>query len=290
MNLSAYLRLMRPTQWGKNAFVVAPLFFGLKLDQIAAIRSVLAALALFMLVSSITYVFNDLRDVAADRAHDVKRARPLAAGEVSVLGAWLLLAGLAVAAAGVYLLSGLPHGVLIPTLIYLGVNLAYSLGLKQVPLLEMFLVSSGFILRLVAGALAVGVVPTNWVVLVTALLALLLVVGKRRSDLASQQQLREFHAALRFYSVGSLDMMISILASGTIISYLMFSVSEHAVQHFGTEYIYVSTVFVLFGVLRYIQLVHDGAGADDPSTLAFRDRLLGLSIVGWLAVLYFLIY
>ncbi len=286
----AYLRLLRPYQWVKNGFVVAPLFFSLRLDQPPAIAASLTALLLFILVSSAIYVFNDIRDVEADRAHTIKRKRPLPAGDVPVAGAWTVLVLLIVGALLVGGLGGFSRGVLIALAVYVVVNLAYSLGLKQVPLLELFMVASGFIIRVVAGTLAVGVAPTQWVVIMTGLLALLLIVGKRRSDLHGQSDVQAHHTALRHYSVGSLDMMLSILASGTIIAYLLFCLSEHALEHFGTEYIYVSAAFVVFGVLRYIQLVHDGTGTDDPSSLAFRDRLLGLSILGWLAILYVLIY
>ena len=290
MTFWAYVRLLRPQQWAKNAFVVAPLFFSLRLQEPGALRNTTLALLLFVLTSSLVYIFNDLRDIDADRAHSVKRGRPLASGAVSVRGAWVLGSALLALIGGLLLVSGLGAGCMAALAVYVGVNVAYSLGLKQVPLLEMCMVASGFVVRLVAGCIAIGVEPTEWIVLNTALISLLLVVGKRRSDVVTQQAVHRHNAVLKAYSPGALDMMMSVLASGTVMTYILFTVSAHAVNHFGARYLYISSAFVVLGVLRYVQLAHDGQGTDDPSTLAVRDPLLRYCVLAWLIVLYLLIY
>lgn len=290
MVLMHYLRLIRPHQWPKNAFVIAPLFFSLKLSDMNALRASVLATIIFIVASSAVYVFNDLRDIDADRAHTVKKNRPLASGDVPIAGALVLLLGLVAAAAGLILVAGFSQWLVYAVVAYVAINVAYSLGMKQIPLLEMFMVASGFVVRLVAGCAAIGVVPTHWIVLNTALVSLLLVVGKRRSDAAGQRAVHRHHAVLREYSPGALDMMLAVLGSGTLMTYILFSVSDYASWHFGTSYLYTSSAFVILGVLRYIQLAHDGRGADDPSTLAARDPILRYCILAWLIVMYLLIY
>ncbi|MBI3992944.1 MAG: decaprenyl-phosphate phosphoribosyltransferase [Candidatus Lambdaproteobacteria bacterium] len=290
MKFWAYVRMLRPHQWAKNAFVVAPLFFSLRLQEPGALRNTALALLAFVLTSCAVYVFNDLRDIEADRAHSVKRHRPLASRAVPVGGAWLLGAVLVGLVLVLLPLSGLGRGFAATLAVYVAVNVTYSLGLKQVPLLEMAMVASGFVVRLVAGCLAIGVEPTNWIVLNTALISLLLVAGKRRSDVVAQQAVHRHNAVLKAYSPGALDLMMSVLASGTVMTYILFTVSAHAISHFGAPYLYISSAFVILGVLRYVQLAHDGQGTDDPSTLAVRDPLLRYCVLAWLITLYVLIY
>ena len=185
----ALIQLLRIRQWVKNGFVLAPMFFSSEMFHSTAVLRGLAAFVVFCLLSSAVYIFNDWRDLESDRAHLKKRSRPLAAGTVSVPTALSLVAALIAGAGILTILLDLPKGFSVTLAIYVAINVSYSLGLKQVPLLELFLVASGFMLRLLAGAYALQVQLSPWITIATATLALLVTVGKRRGDIAQQNDL-----------------------------------------------------------------------------------------------------
>lgn len=274
MKPTALVRALRPHQWVKNVFVLAALFFSageqgsLGEDLGAVLRTLLALLA-FCLGSSAIYLVNDVLDVESDRAHPTKRKRPIAAGEVSIPAA-LILSGACVAGAlslG-WLAGGRPPGVAAVVLGYMLLNLAYSLRLKHVVLLDAFSIAGGFILRVLAGGLAAGAQVSHWLFLCTLFLALFLALAKRRAESDLLGEARAGHrATLGEYDRGFLDQMVTVLAATTILCYAMYTVDEGTIARFGSDRLIWTVPFVVFGLGRYMLLVQTQRGGGSPTRI-----------------------
>lgn len=287
--MTALLELMRPRQWIKNGFVLAPLFFGANLLHRMAVLHALTAMAAFCLTSSAVYIFNDWRDMEADRQHALKRSRPLASGRVSVPVALAAMLVLLAGAAAIIVLGGLPPRFGLIITIYLAINLGYSLGLKQVGVIELFLVSSGFILRLLGGGIALAVVLSPWIVISTGTVALLVTTGKRRGDIAKGNDTQNARKSLAGYNLAFLDSVLSALAGATLVVYLLFCVSDYAVGRYG-HIVLVTAIPVAVGLLRYLQLIIVYEDGDSPSDLVLRDRGMLATVLIFVAIFAVLIY
>jgi 4-hydroxybenzoate polyprenyltransferase len=270
--VTALARSLRPSHWLKNGFVVAPaLFSGHALDAGALGRTAVAAGA-FCLAASAGYLVNDLLDREADRADPVKRMRPIAAGELSAGVA--LAAATALLAAAVAATTVLSRAVLLAMLAYLALTLLYSLALKAVPIVEAMVLAAGFVVRLAAGALAIPVAISHWLVICGFLLALLLAFGKRVPELR--------RPALRTpaYPESFLRAVVTLLAGTTLIAYVLYTVAPETVANIGSRRLLGTVPLVLFGVLRYLLLLHR-EGAQDPSATLLTDRPLLLTVIAW---------
>lgn len=270
--ITALVHSLRPRHWLKNGFVVAPaLFSGHALDPNGLGRAVLAAAA-FCLAASAGYLVNDVLDRDADRADAVKRERPIARGELSVPAALACAAALLLTAAA--LAAVLSRAVLLAMLTYGALTLLYSLALKAVPVLEAMVLAAGFVVRLAAGALAIPVVISHWLVICGFLLALLLAFGKRVPELR--------HPALRTpaYPESFLRAVVTLLAGVTLIAYVLYTVAPETVANIGSRRLLLTAPLVLFGVLRYLLLLHR-EGAQDPSAALLTDRPLLLTVLVW---------
>ena len=278
MLLPPLLRLMRPHQWLKNVFVFAGLVFSHGWGNGPLLTRVALAFIAFCCLSSFVYILNDWRDRASDALHPEKRLRPLASGAVSVpvalvSAALLLAAGLALAAGNKVLLLLL--------LVYVALNLAYSWGLKQIPVVDVSLIAAGFMLRLLAGTLAVGIVPSRWMLLTGLFVALFLGFSKRKAETfhASEQQ----RAVLEHYPAALLDTFIAVTMTATLTTYSLYATSPETQAQHGERLLYTVPV-VIFGLLRYAYQVHRGRGED-----VSRDLLRDPWIVGG-AALWLLIF
>ncbi len=270
--LTAIVRSSRPRHWLKNGFVLAPaLFSGHALDPAALGRSALAAAA-FCLAASAGYLVNDVLDRDADRADPVKRLRPIAAGELA--GPTALLAAVLLLGAAVVAAALLARAVLLTMLAYVALTLLYSIALKSVPILEAMLLAAGFVVRLAAGALAIPVVISHWLVICGFLLALLLAFGKRVPELR--------RPALRTpaYPESFLRAVVTLLAGATLVAYVLYTVSAETVANIGSRALLLTAPLVLFGVLRYLLLLHRD-GAQDPAATLLTDRPLLLTVIAW---------
>lgn len=275
------LQALRPSQWIKNLVVLAAYFFArwdptqqAHATGLAAMLHVLAAAGLFCLVSSAIYLVNDIRDVAADRAHPVKCRRPIAAGTVSIGAAWvaalvLLLAGLL----GAFLLS--PAFSLLACG-YVALQLAYTFGLKRVALLDVFMIAIGFVLRAVAGALVIDVRISPWLLLCTFLLALFLGLCKRRHEkrLLADGSAQQHREALAGYEERLLDLLIGIAGAATVVAYAIYTLAPETVARFGTSRLGLTIPFVVFGVFRYLDLVYRHEQGGRPEKVLLTDRVL----------------
>jgi len=286
----AYIRLVRPKHWVKNLFVFAALIFAQQLFHLGPFIEALKAFAAFCLSASAIYIINDVADVEADRAHPEKRRRPIASGEIPVKRALVLATLLLVATA--ILVSGMHHLFIIAIVMYLLMNLAYSFRLKEVVLLDVFIVAAGFMLRVVGGAYAINVTVSSWLVLCSLFISLFLGFAKRRSELQRTvpEGIAEQRRVLTVYSAAVLDQMLTIAAAGAVISYALYTVAPRTVELFHTEKLIYTTVFVLFGVFRYLHLIYTSADAENPTNAVTRDVPIIVTVALWIGSCVAIIY
>lgn len=291
--MKKYLRLIRPQHWIKNVFVLVPMFFGGVLFDLTTIESGLLVFMAFSFIASSIYCYNDIVDADADRHHPVKCRRPIASGEVSVSHAYLLMAVMAVLSAAMIMLLPSPvrMGTAIVVAIYYVLNLAYCSKLKQYAVLDVCIVAFGFVLRIVAGGVAEEVALSQWIVLMTFLLTLFLSFAKRRDDVLRMNETGEAprHNTIR-YNLTFINQAITITASVTLVCYIMYTVSPEVEEHFKSQYLYLTSVFVLLGLLRYIQIAVVDKKSGDPVKVALTDRFSQLIVAAWLVTFLIMIY
>lgn len=276
--------LLRPLQWSKNLLVLAALLFSRQAGQPAQAARALILFAAFCLVASAQYVFNDVLDREADRRHPRKRLRPIASGAVPREAGWLLTPLLA--SAGLLLARGAAPAAQACLLGYLVLAAAYSLWLKRILIVDVLAVSGGFVLRAAAGAYAIDVEISPWLLMCAMLLALFLAVAKRRNELVDVPGGRGTRDVLGRYSPAMLDQMIAVLTSCTLMAYILYAFSDATTARFPSHLMPLTTVFVVFGIFRYLFLIYQQAGGGEPEVLLVTDRPLLASLIGYvLAVL-----
>ncbi len=273
------VEILRPKHWVKNVFVLAALVFAGKLSDPGALLRALGAFACFCALSSSAYVLNDISDREADRLHPVKRRRPVASGSLTVGAAALLAVGLAAGALLGSLALGGPFCAVATT--YLLMNLAYSLVLKRVVILDVMVVAAGFLLRAWAGAVVLGVEMSHWLALCTGLLALFLGFVKRRQEIAVLDGATVQRPILREYSLPFLDQMISVVTASTVLAYSLYAFSPEVAKRLGTSHLGLTIPFVLFGIFRYLYLVHRRGEGENPTLLVLSDLPLLANVVLW---------
>jgi len=286
--LTAVLVSLRPQQWVKNLFVFGGLIFSQRLFT-PAVWPALSAFAIFCGLSGAVYLLNDVADRHKDRLHPDKRHRPIAAGR--------LAPGTAVAAAAVLIVAGLALSVrlsprfALTALAYVGLLVAYSAWLKHVVIVDVLVVAMGFVLRAVAGALAIGVAISGWLLICTILLALFLALGKRRHEVLTLGEGAARHRpTLAEYSPGLLDQMIAVVTASTVTAYALYTMSPETVAKFHTQLLPATLPFVLYGIFRYLYLLYHRRIGGNPSEIVVRDRALLVNALLWLATVLLIIY
>ena len=292
MNIKNILSIIRPHQWIKNVFVMVPLFFGGSLlDTTDIIASLIAALAFSFIASSI-YCLNDIIDVEDDRRHPVKRNRPIASGKVSVKQGYVCMAMMVALSFGLTTLIGEQAMVVAAALgTYILLNIAYWLWLKRFAIVDVCVIAFGFVLRLLVGGLATCIELSNWIVLMTFLLTLFLSLAKRRDDVVRMNETG--HAPRKNtirYNLEFINQAITITATVTLVCYIMYTVSPEVEKRIGTRYLYLTTVFVLLGILRYLQLTLVDNKSGDPTKTMLRDRMIQIVVALWLLAFLLIIY
>jgi 4-hydroxybenzoate polyprenyltransferase len=288
-SIGAYVRLVRPKQWVKNLFVFAPLIFARELFFVEPLVIAVKGFFAFCCVASAVYVINDIADIEADRAHPEKKFRPLAAGSVSLVGAYVF-AGVVLACAAL-IAVGMDARFLIVLSLYFLMNLAYSFGLKNIVLLDVFIIAAGFMMRVVGGAYAINVETSSWLVLCTLFISLFLGFAKRRTELIQVPDVAfAERKVLRRYQVSFLDNMLTIAAAGTVISYALYTVAPRTLQVFGTDKLIYTTVFVIYGVFRYLYLIHTSGATDKPADVVTSDVPILATTSLWVVSCVLLIY
>lgn len=280
---------MRPHQWVKNLFVFAPLLFGRRLGDIGSVIQCVLAFVSFCLLSSSLYIINDVVDASSDRAHVEKRHRPLASGELSVAPA--LIASLILVFASLWIASIVSTQFLFLAAIYGVLTLGYSLVWKHSIVLDGMSIATGFVLRVVGGAIAVQVAPTHWLVACAFLLSLYLAFAKRRQELLMlSESAVEHRFVLGQYTVKYLDQVNTLLIGATIVCYTLYTVAPETMERFGTDKLIYGTVFVIYGLLRYLALTQDASRGGNPGRLLLRDIPLLITIAGWASYNALIIY
>ena len=274
------IKLMRPHQWLKNGFVLVGLLFAHAWRDPDIVTQALQAFAAFCLLSSAVYVFNDLLDREEDRLHPAKKHRPIASRAVGDKAALALMAGCL--AGGLWI--GLNHSQapwIFPA--YVAINAAYSLWLKRVVVLDVFLISSGFILRLLAGTVGIGIEPSQWLLLCGLMLTLFLGFAKRRAELVALPDDSTRHRrVLEHYSEPLLDQFLTISAACTVVSYCIYTVSAETTALHGSNHLMLTVPFVLYGLLRYLLRLKQPGGGGDPAHELVTDAHLMAAVGGWL--------
>ena len=285
--------LLRPQQWLKNGFIFIPLFFDHKLMDWYCLCSAILAFFAYSFAASAIYCLNDLIDVEADRKHPKKCKRPIAAGVISKAQALLLVAlCLGVAFAIASMLEGNAQWKVIGILgVYIVMNIAYCLKLKQMAIVDVFIIAVGFVLRIFVGGFATGVVLSQWIVLMTFLLALFLAFAKRRDDVVIYEDTGVLaRKNVNRYNLPFMNQVIGVVSSITMVCYIMYTVDPEVIARMGSRYVYLTSVFVLAGIIRYLQLTIVDVKSGSPTKVLMKDRFVQCSIIGWIITFVLIIY
>ena len=286
--------LLRPQQWVKNGFVFLPLFFNGQLFDADALLSTFMAFVAFCFAAAGIYCMNDIVDAEADRRHPKKCSRPIPYGAISTALGWALAAiCLAVSFTTILFIGAGWTTVAIVIGIYFVMNIAYCLRLKQIAIVDVFIISIGFVLRIFVGGFATGIFISHWIVLMTFLLALFLALAKRRDDVAIYEQTgvlpRKNVAA---YNLDFMNQAIGIVAAITMVCYIMYTVSPDVVARFegGGKYLYLTSIFVLAGIIRYLQITIVNLSSGSPTKVLIHNRFLQICLACWIVSFLIIIY
>lgn len=284
-----YIKLLRPKDWIKNLFIFLPLFFAGESFNLQKNISLMLGLISFSCIASGIYILNDCRDAADDRKHPDKCKRPIASGRASMPKAMIIFSLLV--SLGFVLSWWLNHNFFLILAGYFMMNLGYSLGLKRIPILDILILSTGFVLRIMAGSVIGGVFLSEWIIIMVFLLALFLVVGKRRDDvllkLSSGVDMRQ---SLQGYNLELLNILLGVLCGVIIVAYLMYTVSPDAIARLGTSRLYYTCLFVVAGIMRYLQVIFVANNSGSPTDILYKDRFLQVTLLLWVTSFIVIIY
>lgn len=292
--MKAYLKLLRVEQWVKNLFVFIPLFFSGKIFETTQLFETIFSFIIFSFTASSIYIINDYSDIESDRAHPEKCRRPLASGAISVGRAKLVLVGLVISTIGliislsdVFGYNVLKFGAVISS--YFVMNLAYTFRLKHIAIVDISIIAVGFVLRVLAGGYATGIVVSQWAIILTFVLALVLAVGKRRGELVNTQLSGNTRKALDGYNIQFADIVLSISVTLAIVSYIMFVISPETQKEF-TNKVFYTFIFVIFAFLRYLQQTLVYNRTESPTKMIYKDRYIQVVLALWGFAFLILIY
>ncbi len=285
------LKLMRPAQWLKNGFVFLPMFFAGSLTVGHSWFCSAVACATFCLAASAVYCLNDIIDAPVDRLHPEKCRRPVASGEVSSRAAFMLMCVLAVGAVVLPVCVFHNWGVAALAGGYLLINIAYSFKLKQFAIIDVFIIATGFVLRVMAGGVACALPLSPWIICMTFLITLFMAFGKRRDDVVIYEKSGTLTRKNTVnYNLPFLNQAIGMLATITMMCYLMYCLSADVMLRLGSEHVYLTFIFVLAGLVRYMQLTIVMQRSGNPTKMLTTDRFLQMCVVGWLVAFAAIIY
>jgi 4-hydroxybenzoate polyprenyltransferase len=277
--IKAIIKTMRPRQWTKNVFVLAPLVFDRQLTNPTALARSLAGMLLFCLISSCVYVLNDIMDVNSDRMHPVKKNRPIASGALPIKGAYFLVALLLLVTIPLSFWLSPAYGII--ALIYFGINLAYSIWLKHIPLIDVLIIAACYVLRVAAGVVLITVERFSpWLYIVTTLFALFIGFGKRRAELSLLEgEAKSHRRVLDGYNIPLLDQLITIVSGTTVVAYSLYTFTAPNIPP--NHAMMLTIPFILYGIFRYLWLINVKHAGGAPEELVFTDRPLQVTILLW---------
>lgn len=293
--MTPIIQLLRPQQWIKNLFVFLPLFFDRHLFDPEYLLPCVIMFFAFSFAASGIYCFNDIRDAEADRKHEVKRNRPIASGAISKTTGYIVMAVCFIVSLALLTLIRRPDGrnslLFLVVGGYIVMNIAYSLKLKQLAIIDVFIIAIGFVLRVLAGGLATNIRLTHWIVLLTFLLTLFLAFAKRRDDVVVYEKSGvAMRKNVNRFNLSFMNLAISIVASITMVCYIMYTVSPEVVERFNSPYIYVTSLFVLAGIIRYLQITVVEIKSGSPTKVLLKDRFIQGCVICWIISFVLLLY
>jgi decaprenyl-phosphate phosphoribosyltransferase len=285
----AYFKLLRPKDWAKNFFLFVPLFFAGEFLNVGKLISISYGFIAFCFIASSIYIINDYKDIEDDRKHPVKCKRPLASGAVTPSTALIICTALIIIGFAVgWLIS---RKFLFVLAIYFFINLGYSMGLKAIPILDMMLLSAGFVLRIKAGSVAGEVLLSQWVVVMVFLLALFMAIGKRRDDVLLKISTgTDMRRSIKGYNLEFLNTMLALVAAVIIVSYFMYTMSPTVEARLGSWRLYYTCLFVVAGIMRYLQIIYIDADAGSPTKILYKDRFIQVTLILWILSFILIIY
>ena len=291
--MKQYIQLLRPLQWIKNGFVFAPAFFSTNLLKPEFFWPTLVVFVSFCFISSAIYCFNDLRDVEADRLHPKKCKRPIASVAVSIKGGYIMMFLCTIGALLLIPIAQSPNTPYLYIIIggYWLMNIAYCLKLKQYAILDVTIIAIGFVMRILAGGLATDIWISHWLVLMTFLVTLFLALSKRNDDYRIYEQTgTKPRVSITGYNKTFINEATAIIASVTMVCYIMYTMSPEVIERMGTRYVYLTSGWVLAGLLRYLQnmIVYGLSGS--PTKSLVKDHFIQICIIGWIASFFAIIY
>ena len=287
--LPLILKLMRPHHYIKNIFIFIPLFFALKITDMHLLFSASIAFIAFSLSASAVYILNDYFDIEDDKKHPKKRLRPLASGEVSKKEAIVMM--LSLFGFSMALISSLSLGAMAILIFYIIMNIAYSLYLKHVAIIDVTIIAIGFVLRLFMGSIVTGILLSHWIVIMTFLLALFMALAKRRDDVLIYENTgKKMRKVIDGYSLQFLDIAMAIMASVVIVSYVMYTSSPEVIERMGSEYLYLTSLFVIMGVMRYLQITFVSLDSGSPTQIVLKDRFVQFTLILWVVSFAWILY
>ena len=273
------ITLLRPHQYVKNIFIFAPLLFAFHFNS-ADVYNSLIAFILFSILASSIYILNDLMDIEEDKKHPTKKNRPLASGKVNKSTAKTLFISLS---SITFILSFIFNlELFIVLLAYFILNIAYSLKLKHIAIVDIFIISTGFVLRLFAGSLVTDIPLSMWIIIITFLLAIFLALAKRRDDVLLSLQGKETRKNIDGYNLEFVNAAMVLMSGVVIVSYLQYSVSAEVITRVGSEYLFLTTFFVILGILRYMQITFVEQQSGSPTKIVLKDKFLQITIIFWI--------
>jgi decaprenyl-phosphate phosphoribosyltransferase len=283
------IKLIRVKDWAKNGFLFLPLFFAGELFNTAQYIPLLLAFVAFSFVASSIYIINDYRDIEDDQKHPVKKNRPLASGAVSKPTAIAIL--LVLLTGGFGIAWYVKDKFVFVLGLYFVLNLAYSFGLKKIPILDIIILSIGFVLRVKAGSVVTEIAMSEWIVIMVFLLSLFMAIGKRRDDvllkLSSGVDMRK---SMKGYNLDFLNVLLALVSAVIIVSYFMYTMSQETILRLGTYRLYYTCLFVFAGLMRYLQIIYVSSDSGSPTKILYKDRFIQLSILLWIASFIFILY
>lgn len=281
--------LIRPHQYVKNLFIFLPLFFVGKITDIHLMIQTLVAFIAFSASASAVYILNDYKDIEEDRQHPRKKYRPLASGAISKKNASLLMLFFVLVGLGLMLQLSMQAFAIL--LVYILLNIAYSFSFKHIAILDVTVIAIGFVLRLFVGSIVTGTHLSMWIVIMTFLLALFLALAKRRDDVLIYMDTgKKMRQVINGYNLQLIDGAMMIMASVVIVSYLLYTTSTQVLQRLNSEYLYLTALFVILGVMRYLQIAFVENNSGSPTKIVLKDRFIQITILGWVMSFVWILY
>ncbi len=289
MKLGSTIELIRLNHYIKNFFVFLPLFFAIKITDLELLSNAFIAFIAFSFSASAVYIFNDLQDIKEDKQHPSKKFRPIASGAITQSHAIIVMLVLFVLGFSLMIFLSL-QAVSILTA-YIALNIAYSYSLKHIAIVDINIIAIGFVLRLLVGSVVTGTLLSQWIIIMTYLLALFIALAKRRDDvLIFLDTGKKMRKVIGGYNIQFLDIAMSIMASVVIVSYILYTTSPEVEVRLDSENLYMTSFFVILGIMRYLKIVFIHKDSGSPTKILTTDKFMQLVMLGWLVTVTWILY